>query len=374
MSAASDAIVIGAGIVGAACAAALAREGLTVTVIDPGPVGGGATAAGMGHIVVIDEPPAEFALTLYSRQLWDALATELPRRAERAVTGTLWVAEDQEELAAAAAKCARLRAAGVEAELLDPQQTAEAEPELRAGLAGSLRVPQDGVVYPPPVAAWMLDRAGVRGERLRLGRRAVRVESGTVTLDDGARLAAPVIVNAAGLAARVVTPGLPLRARKGHLVITDRYPGFCRHQIVELGYIKNAHGGAKESVSFNVQPRPSGQLLVGSSRQFDEEGLEVEARMLARVVARAAEFMPRLAEVKAIRAWTGHRAATPDGLPVIGEHPAMHGVWIAAGHEGLGITTSLGTAAILADLVMGRTPVIDAAPYAPVRFAELRHG
>ena len=374
MSAASDVIVIGAGIVGAACAMGLAREGLTVTVVDPGPVGGGATAAGMGHIVVIDEPSGEFALTLYSRKLWDGLAPELPARAERVVTGTLWVATDQEEMDAAAAKCARLRGAGVEAELLDPRQTAEAEPELRPGLAGSLRVAQDGVVYPPPVAAWMLERAGVRGDRLRLGRRAVRAESGAVTLDDGTRLAAGVVVNAAGLAAREVTPGLPLRARKGHLVITDRYPGVCRHQIVELGYIKNAHGGAKVSVSYNVQPRPSGQLLVGSSRQFDEEGLEVEARMLARVVARAAEFMPRLAGLKAIRAWTGHRAATPDGLPVIGEHPVMKGVWIAAGHEGLGITTSLGTAAVLADLVMGRAPAIDAAPYAPARFAEMRHG
>jgi glycine/D-amino acid oxidase-like deaminating enzyme len=366
--AASDAIVVGAGIVGAACAWALAREGMSVTVVDAGVVGGGATAAGMGHVVVIDEPPAEFALTLYSRTLWDAQAAELPPRAERAVTGTLWVATDEEEMDAARAKHARLRSAGVEAELLDPRATAEAEPELRQGLAGSLRVPQDSVVYPPPAAAWMLERAGVRGDRLRLGRRVVRLVSGTVELEGGERLSAGVIVNAAGLAARELTPGLPLRARKGHLLITDRYPGFCRHQVVELGYIKNAHGAAKESVAFNVQPRPSGQLLVGSSRQFDEEGLEVESRMLSRVASRAAAFMPRLPDLKVIRAWTGHRAATPDGLPVIGEHPAMRGLWIASGHEGLGITTSLGTAALIADLVTGRTPAIDAAPYSPARF------
>jgi glycine/D-amino acid oxidase-like deaminating enzyme len=69
----------------------------------------------------------------------------------------------------------------------------------------------------------------------------------------------------------------------------------------------------------------------------------------------------------AVRTWTGFRPATPDKLPLIGRWPEVPGLWIAAGHEGLGITTSLGTAAILADLIAGREPAIDASPYAPDR-------
>ena len=65
--------------------------------------------------------------------------------------------------------------------------------------------------------------------------------------------------------------------------------------------------------------------------------------------------------------WTGFRPATPDKLPLIGAWPATPGLWIAAGHEGLGITTSLGTAAILADLIAGREPPIDASAFAPAR-------
>ena len=54
-------------------------------------------------------------------------------------------------------------------------------------------------------------------------------------------------------------PDLPIRPKKGHLAITDRYPGFVRHQLVEMGYIKNAHAADGDSVAFNVQPRPTGQ-------------------------------------------------------------------------------------------------------------------
>src|SRR5439155_5242961 len=92
----ADAVIIGAGIVGAACAEALSRDGLRVTVIEPAVVGGGATAAGMGHIVVMDDSEAQFALTRYSRDLWNAAVPRLPKEVEFEPRGTLWVAADEE--------------------------------------------------------------------------------------------------------------------------------------------------------------------------------------------------------------------------------------------------------------------------------------
>jgi glycine/D-amino acid oxidase-like deaminating enzyme len=369
MTASSTAIVVGAGIVGAACAHSLANDGFRVTVIDRGPVAGGATAAGMGHLLVMDDPPAELALTLLSMRLWEEFAELLTHEADYHRSGTLWIAADDEEMIEAASKLRRLRAAGFEARLVDASHLQRLEPNLAPGLVGGLQLPADGIVYAPKAAAWFFRRAGVRDERLVTGHAATSIRSRRVTLDDGRVLEADVIVNAAGLDARTLGEGLPLRARKGHLIITDRHPGFCSHQIVELGYIKNAHGNAAESVAFNLQPRPNGQLLLGSSRQFDVESLEIEHRMLTKVIDRGVRFMPGLASLKGIRAWTGLRAVTPDGLPIIGEMPGQPGVFAATGHEGLGITTSLGTGRLIADLVAGRRPAIDASPYSPARFA-----
>ncbi len=77
-----DVAIIGAGIVGAACAASLAREGLSVVVIDGVGPASGATAAAMGHIVAMDDSEAQFALTSYSQKLWNSLADEMPERSE----------------------------------------------------------------------------------------------------------------------------------------------------------------------------------------------------------------------------------------------------------------------------------------------------
>jgi len=361
-----DAIVVGAGIVGAACAAAIAAEGRRVLVLEAGAAALGTTAAGMGHLVVMDDSPEQLALTRYSTSLWAEQRAPVRAASELEWCGTLWVAEDDAQLAAVRAKARVYAQHGIATEVLDERALEEAEPHLRPGLAGALLVPSDGVIYPPAAALALLGVARGHGAEVR-ERCAVDsivaggVRCGTETIE------AEVVVNAAGAAAARLTPGLPVVPRKGHLVITERHPGFCRHQIVELGYLTSAHVMTGESVAFNVQPRVTGQVLVGSSRELVGWNAAINRQVLGRMIARACAFMPGLADLTAVRTWTGFRPATPDKLPLIGRWPETPGLWIAAGHEGLGITTSLGTAALLVDLMAGRAPAIDAAPYAPDR-------
>jgi glycine/D-amino acid oxidase-like deaminating enzyme len=366
-------VIVGGGIVGAACARALARAGADVTVVESRFPGGGATAAGMGHVVVMDDSPARLALTARSRELWQTLAAALPAAAEYRPSGTLWVAADADEMEEAVRKQSILTAAGIEARLLDPAALARAEPSLRPGLAGGLLVPGDAVVYPPPVAAWLLDEAARHGAKVHRESPAAAVmpaagRGAEVRLADGARLRADVVLVAAGAASPQLVPGVPIRPRKGHLVITERMPGFLTHQVIELGYVKRAHDVGTDSVAFNVQPRATGQLLVGSSRQIDVESRDVDHAIVRRMLERCFEYMPGLARVPAIRTWTGFRAATPDGLPLVGPWPALPGVWLATGHEGLGITTSLGTAELVAHLLCGVDTCLDPLPCRPARF------
>jgi glycine/D-amino acid oxidase-like deaminating enzyme len=74
-----------------------------------------------------------------------------------------------------------------------------------------------------------------------------------------------------------------------------------------------------------------------------------------------------------IRTWTGFRAATPDKLPLIGPCPGDERLYLATGHEGLGITTSLATGKLVADQILQRTPAIPVEPYLPGRKPET-HG
>lgn len=368
MSSAFDVVIVGGGIVGAAVAASCSRAGLQVALVERDVIGGGATAAGMGHIVVMDDSEAQFALTRYSQLLWAELAANLPPGVEYERPGTLWLAADDEEMAEADRKRRFYRDREVPVILISGRDFETLEPNLRPGLAGALLIPEDAVIYPPAAALYLSCLARDRGAELFAGRAVREMGAGRVALDDGRELNGRFLINATGAWAPELCGGIPVRKRKGHLVITDRYPGFLRHQLVELGYLKSAHSVNSDSVAFNVQPRSTGQILIGSSRQYGDETSSVDQPILTSMLARAAEYMPGLNCLNAIRVWTGFRAATPDKLPLIGPMPNDDTLWLATGHEGLGITTSLATGELIAAMITGAQPAISTQPYLPSRF------
>src|SRR6185369_4172593 len=215
-----DVVIIGGGIVGSACAAECAAAGLRVAIIEAKMIGGGATAAGMGHLTVMDDSDAQFALTRYSQLLWREMKDELPREVEYDACGTIWVAADDEEMREVLRKHEFYSSRGVEVEVLDAHALAEAEPQLRKGLVGGLRVAGDSVIYPPCAAQFFVDLTLSRGGRLFLGQAVQEITADGVRLRDGSVISAGVIVNAAGSSSPKLTAGLEVKKRKGHLVIT----------------------------------------------------------------------------------------------------------------------------------------------------------
>ena len=366
-----DVLIVGAGIVGCAAARECALARLRVGIVEGSVPAGAATAAGMGHVVVMDDSPAQLALTRYSRSLWREEMARLPAEVEYESRGTLWIAADEEEMAEVFEKQKTFADVGVHSEVLDSAALEREEPNLRRPLSGGLLVPEDGVVYPPAAAAFYL------AEALRLGAKLIRATAITagnerLRMSNGTELCAHRIVLASGCDCALL-PSLPVQKRKGHLLITDRYPGFVHHQLLELGYLKSAHSVKTDSVAFNVQPRQNGQLLIGSSRQYGSEDPAVEMAILQRMLERASSYMPGVAKMSALRVWTGFRAATADKLPLIGPATGFSddpSLWLSVGFEGLGITNAPGAARLLVDTLLDRAPGIDPAPFLPARLSQ----
>jgi glycine/D-amino acid oxidase-like deaminating enzyme len=212
-------------------------------------------------------------------------------------------------------------------------------------------------------ARFLLERALARGARL-VRERVVTLEPGGVRTE-AARHEGEAVILAAGLGCTALLPELPIQPRKGHLAITGRVPGLVRHQLVELGYLKSAHGRESSSVAFNVQPRATGQLLIGSSRQFAGLDGSIHRELLGRMLAKALAFLPVLERVPVLRTWTGFRPCGPGNLPVLGPWPGRPGLFVASGHEGLGITTALVSAELLAHHLLGTPASLDPGPFLP---------
>ncbi|MGE4618334.1 MAG: FAD-dependent oxidoreductase [Planctomycetota bacterium] len=365
-------IVIGAGIVGAACARSLTRRGVKVEVLEAGDGPGlhGATAAGMGHIVVNDADPSGLQLCLLGREIWREDAPSMPVEDGFIQSGTLWMAEDKETLEQLGKAAARLESADVKANLLEGDELFKEEPALARNLFGGLQVPQDGVLYAPVAARALIEEACARGATLRCRAQVASVAGNRVTLLDGEKLEADAIVIASGLdALELCSEGqqcVAIHPREGLLSITSRGTCVISHHVVEAGYQKGAHGAVEEAIACAVLPRSTDQLCIGSSRRPRRAG-EVDVALLEKIIERAERFIPGIAGLPVIRQWSGTRAASADGRPLIGRLPDSTTVWVAAGFEGLGITQAPAAAELVAASIFGEKPLLDPEPWNPGR-------
>ncbi|MFG2767500.1 NAD(P)/FAD-dependent oxidoreductase [Streptomyces rubiginosohelvolus] len=359
-----DVVVIGAGIVGAACAFHAASAGLGVTVLDRGPVGAGTTSRGEGNILLSDkEPGPELELARLSRGLWDEVGKELgPGGVEFENKGGLVVASTPEGLAALHAFAARQAAAGIQTELVD--RVDEFEPHIAPGLPGGVHYPQDAQVQPVLAAAGLLRAAVRRGTRVRTGE-AVAAVTGTdgrvtgVRTADGAVLAADAVVNAAGtwggeVGRRLGAP-VAILPRRGFVLVTEPLPPMIRHKVYSADYVANvASSDEGLETSCVVEGTRAGTILVGASRERVGFDTAMNPAVVALLAAQACRLFPFLRDVHLIRAYRGFRPYCPDHLPVVGPDPRVPGVLHACGHEGAGIGLAPGTGALITAQLLGR--------------------
>ncbi|MEU3663193.1 FAD-binding oxidoreductase [Streptomyces sp. NPDC032940] len=373
-----DVVVVGAGMVGAACAWFAARAGLDVRVVDRGPVAGGTTGAGEGNLLVSDkEPGPELELALLSARLWTRLAGELGRAVEYEAKGGLVVAGTPGALTGLEDFAAGQRAAGVAAVPVPADRLHDLEPHLAPGLAGAVHYPQDAQVMPALAAAHLLRASGARLHTGRAVTGVLRGPDGAVrgVRTDRGELHAPAVVNAAGPwggeVAALAGVRLPVLPRRGHVLVTEPLPRRVRHKVYAADYVADvASDSADLQTSPVVEGTAAGPVLIGASRERVGFDRSLSLPALRALAAGATRLFPFLAEVRAMRTYTGFRPYLPDHLPAIGPDPRVPGLLHACGHEGAGIGLSTGTGQLIAQVLCGERPALDLTPFRPDRFAE----
>lgn len=365
--------------VGAACAYYAARAGLTVTVLDRGPVAGGTTGAGEGNLLVSDkEPGPELELALLSSQLWCELAELLPPATEYEPKGGLVVASGEAGMAALRDFAAGQEKAGVTAQEIPADRLHDLEPHLAPALAGGFHYPQDAQVQPALAAAHLLKAAGER-VRLRLGEEVTGLLTGASGEVRGVRTASgevhgPYVVNAAGTwggeLARLAGVELPVLPRRGFVLVTEPLPRVVRHKVYAADYVADvASGSAALQTSAVVEGTPAGPVLIGASRERVGFDRSLSVEVLRRLGAGATALFPALAGVRVMRTYAGFRPYLPDHLPAIGPDPRVPGLLHACGHEGAGIGLAPATGLVIARCLTGGEPPLDTTPFRPDRFA-----
>jgi len=370
----ADVVVIGAGIVGAACAYYLSRSGLAVTVLDRGAIAGGTTGAGEGNLLVSDKTPGpELDLTLRSLSLWQELGSTLDGEAfELEPKGGLVVASTADGMSTLESLAAAQRDVGVVADLAPDPRTYE--PYVKDGLAGGVFYPQDMQVQPMLAAAHLLrtSHARVYPHTAVTG---IETAAGSVVAVRTARgrIATPAVVNAAGTwasdVARLAGVELPIMPRRGFILVTEPLPVLVRHKVYAAEYVANVASDASDlQTSAVVEGTRGGTILIGASRERVGFDTTFALPVLSRLAAQAVDLFPFLGGVHVLRAYRGFRPYSPDHLPVIGPDPRVPGLFHACGHEGAGIGLSPVTGALVASALTGGPPPLDPTPFRPDRF------
>ncbi|MEE2679183.1 MAG: glycine oxidase ThiO [Myxococcota bacterium] len=367
----SDVIVVGGGVIGCAVTWGLAREGLSVTLLERDDLATRASGAMAGMLLGIGEDArTEFFRAWARRSLasFPELCADLRERSgidpEFEACGALYVAETPESAAVLQRKAEGFAAEG--AEWLDAEGLRLAEPQLAPTLHGALWGPREAHVRSPLLARAYAAAAESLGAEVLCGvtvtgLRETKSRVHGVDTDRGPRDAGHVVLCAGAWSPRLAGLRLPVEPVRGQTVSVENLRPALRTIVF---------GDALYLV-----PKRDASVVVGATVERVGFDAGVTARGVASLLHGAERLAPELAGSRFHAAWAGLRPVTPDGLPCVGPVPGREGLWLAAGHTRNGVLLAPVTADLVAELVLGKSPALDVGAVSPGRvFPESGNG
>ncbi|TKY66229.1 Hydrogen cyanide synthase subunit HcnC [Spatholobus suberectus] len=410
LSQAYDVVIVGAGVIGLTIARHfLVSSDLSVAIVDKAVPCSGATGAGQGNLWMVHKTPgsATWDLTWRSHQLWKMLAQSLEEQGLDPIVelgwkkcGSLLIGRMDAESEMLKGRVKQLCEAGLKAEYLCSSDLFKEEPELLVDKdSAAAFLPDDCQLdayhtvayiektnrnfaskgrytefYNDPVKCFI--RSDSNGEV-----KGVQTSKNTL-------YSKKAVIVAAGCWTGCLIQELfrnwgmelyvPVRPRKGHLLVLENF-NFLRlnHGLMEADYLNHPTISGLESsnheqnlsVSMVANIDAVGNLLLGSSREFVGFNTDLDESVVSYIWKRAGEFFPKLktlslSDLSASRkVRIGLRPYMPDGKPVIGPVPGLSNVYLAAGHEGNGLSMALGTAEMVVEMVLGYPGKVDSTPF-----------
>jgi D-hydroxyproline dehydrogenase subunit beta len=380
-----DVVVVGGGIIGAACADELTRRGAKVTLIERDELAAGASGRNQG-LWVPPEDPALQEISRRSLQRYLEVADEapLPVWIDRRPFGTVYVAVDDDALDATGRLLTNVPDDQVKS--LDADALAEAEPGIARDVAGAWLIDTGHRLDPAALTVALALLACARNGVIRhhLSARAIRTKGDRVTgviTDVGIVDADEVIVAAGPWSPRLLDPlgiRLPVIGVRGWIVRIDPGGPLVRHLVRTVESLPTAierptagevaRDGMPTSEDYGsiVHPHIDGTALVGSSRAAWLTPEPEDPDVPRRILAEAIRVVPRIADASVVSSWWGLRPMTPDERPLIGR--MRDGLIVATGHGSEGVINGAGTAQLVAATVFGDEPPFDPTPFDPFRF------
>ncbi|ANC19831.1 glycine oxidase [Bacillus cereus] len=382
-----DVLIIGGGIIGCSIAYYTSKYGRDVTIIEKGEFVSGTSSRCDGNILAIDKDPGfDSQMSLVSQKLVTDLSEELEHSFEYRAPGSILVCESDEEMEAAQQWVNRQKEAGLPFRMLDRQDIREESPFFADDLLGGLECATDSTVNPYLLAFALLSEAQKFGtkafKQTEVKSMEIETDGSFVVETTNGTFTAKQVVNAAGVWApkigQMLNVNIPIEPRKGHIIVASRQQHVGCRKVMEFGYLISKFGGKRKvdaltekyGVALVFEPTESQNFLIGSSREFVGFHTRINNEVIKCIANRAIRFYPKMADMMVIRSYAGLRPWTEDHLPIISRVEHIPNYFIAAGHEGDGISLAAVTGKVIEELLNEKETIIPIEPLRLSRFTE----
>ncbi|MEB9440600.1 FAD-dependent oxidoreductase [Bacillus cereus] len=382
-----DVLIIGGGIIGCSIAYYTSKYGRDVTIIEKGEFVSGTSSRCDGNILAIDKDPGfDSQMSLVSQKLVTDLSEELEHSFEYRAPGSILVCESDEEMEAAQQWVNRQKEAGLPFRMLDRQDIREESPFFADDLLGGLECATDSTVNPYLLAFSLLSEAQKFGakafKQTEVKGMEIETDGSFVVETTNGTFTAQQVVNAAGVWApkigQMLNINIPIEPRKGHIIVASRQQHVGCRKVMEFGYLISKFGGKRKvdaltekyGVALVFEPTESQNFLIGSSREFVGFHTRINNEVIKCIANRAIRFYPKMADMMVIRSYAGLRPWTEDHLPIISRVEHIPNYFIAAGHEGDGISLAAVTGKVIEELLNEKETIIPIEPLRLSRFTE----